>query len=125
MREIKFRAYLPKDYKGLNKGILEYVDQLSIFKDGSVEIFVDGSYIRLPSEFVKLMQYTGLKDKNGNGVEIYEGDIILSEGGSLGEVKWRHFGFEQDMINSSGWWVIQEDGEVIGNIYQNSDLLNI
>ena len=61
MREIKFRAVY-------SNGIIP-VGKLEFFTDGSIHINE-----LLPHHHYALMQYTGLKDKNGK--EIYEGDIV-------------------------------------------------
>jgi hypothetical protein len=78
-----------------------------------------------------LMQYTGLKDKNGK--EIYEGDIVRIPGGYQGDyherekisvVKWEdedtaEIGFYLNLPECVHWKHL----EVIGNIYENPELL--
>jgi hypothetical protein len=72
MREIKFRAW-------------DTLDKEMIYPDESELIVLskNGNYLTYNTRFdsdcwfgIELMQYTGLKDKNGK--EIYEGDIVES-----------------------------------------------
>ena len=86
-----------------------------------------------PIHRVKFMQSTGLKDKNG--VEIFEGDVIseLSEQGEdwanhiLAEVVWHKVGFYGKEKGHEPEYPITEfvKGEVIGNIWENPELLEV
>jgi len=125
MREIKFRAWHKKEkemWYPSGKALIhwdgigiEYGDGYSLKKGGLV---ID--------EGIILMQYTGLKDRNG--VEIYEGDLLNIED----SIKWNktyEITFSdgafccEDRLNILLGICNHEKGEVIGNIYENSELL--
>ena len=133
-REIKFRAWDKKTeqiftVEGLNWSSvdkqLQTVYSMSDF--GALQNGQNSGDYRRTDEEVELMQYTGLKDKNG--VEIYEGDIVVGYPDivssaskapaivSMWDMSWCA-GTEQLSNND-------DSIEVIGNIYQNPELLEV
>ena len=117
MREIKFRAWDKTEKVMLHWDFIE--------DDMLPTVLSYGDFIP--------MQYTGLHDKNGK--EIYEGDVVLysSEWGNC-EVVWKYGGFGLEVNGVGGFTdgfhsfstvsAGQKDCEVIGNIYENPELLN-
>lgn len=107
MRDIKFRAW-DKQFKEMID--LPFPPRSAWFeKDG------EGG----PDDF-EIMQYTGLKDKNGK--EIYEGDILTCEG----EKDNRVVAFDRASFFVLGiplFNVVEDFIEVIGNIYENQELV--
>lgn len=127
-REIKFRCWdNNKMYYHVQAGGFEYtVPSIYVKRNGAYEWF-DCT----PESIV--MQFTGLKDKNG--AEIYEGDILRSIGDGF-EVIFQDGCFAGKHKNSKGWIDLRIFNdkrsykklitiwEVIGNIYQNPELIN-
>lgn len=126
MREIKFRAWS----KLLNK-MLSHEDLNKTLKDLTKIEYIAGIFLPLNSD-VEVMQYTGLKDSNGN--EIYEGDIVKIEDyfgdDIIGRVIYDETtaGYVFHKGNERNYFQMTLDLEgyvhyVIGNIYENPELL--
>lgn len=137
MREIKFRAW------DKNKKSMIYAVDISHFDLIGTERSLYYYYPEQITETewvqaqgvesidnIELMQYTGLKDKNG--VEIYEGDIVEiidvdSESVYLEVVEWGNDGgYFSKKIEWDYFPTIIANGletRVIGNIYESPDLL--
>lgn len=124
MREIKFRAWLKEHKTMVNVAEIDVNNQL-IYHYGFDDF--EGNFENFNS--IELLQYTGLKDKNEN--EIYEGDIVkLRANHGIGVVKyydeWGAFVVEYIKprpLAVLGMNYYKEDIEVIGNIYENPELI--
>ena len=134
-REIKFRAWDSKTKKWLFG--YEYPNLGGFSMKGEVMLF--GEYSRffesIPIEDwdkIILMQYTGLKDKNGK--EVYEGDVIR-QSSDLCIIESCVGGFDCQMLvelKNGGTlrgsvynfsFLSEKYCEIIGNIYENPELL--
>lgn len=124
----RFRAWLKKDKEMID------VEEIH-FENGKIDFIGDAiTWMCKNNDFV-LMQSTGLTDKNGK--EIFEGDILCDEGleqedefvyvtVSYKDGMWICYQITNDDFGYGG--SLNEfagDYSVIGNIYQNKELLEV
>lgn len=121
MRKIKFRAW-HKEKKIMGEVLgIDILHKEIFFSNEDVDCYEHTDF-----KDVELMQYTGLKDKNNK--EIYEGDIvtlhnsrykvIFKTEGARFVLRNDEFELEITFINNNN-----ERMEIVGNIYENSELL--
>jgi uncharacterized phage protein (TIGR01671 family) len=113
MREIKFRAWKESEKRMVGWGELLCRDGSSLLGD-----VLTGVYLKA------VMQYVGLKDKNGK--EIYESDVVIFDNNPEFDsvVKWEDGAFRIALNKKQGYVfplnaVYAETCEVIGNIYES------
>lgn len=120
-REIKFRAW-----DGKAKKMMQPYLEITTNEENISQTTYDPDWAFW---FTNIMQYTGLKDKNGK--EIYEGDIVkwkISPMYGKSKISFYNAAFrladyvsEDNALNEQ---FCKKSCEVIGNIYENPELLN-
>ncbi|WP_422698952.1 YopX family protein [Enterococcus durans] len=126
----RFRAWDKKTETIQEIESISFKEKKLVIDQKSVTWF-NSDYIRNFDE-VELMQSTGMKDKNG--VEIFEGDVVITSKGAIGYVAYlqqeagfvvvlKKSDYRLGHRNTGESYDVATAHEVIGNIYENSELL--
>lgn len=103
------------------------------FHEKTVEVYFNDNADNVPYSFdeVEFIHSTGIKDKNGK--EIEHGDILKTEWAGILPIKFHNvYGFYAIKENDKYWFAEETEDElretllkteVIGNIYENKELL--
>ncbi|WP_270306052.1 YopX family protein [Enterococcus faecalis] len=118
----KFRAFIKKENKIRNVTTIDFTLKIIECLNGVLEY---------EFEYVVLMQSTGLRDKNG--VEIFEGDVLyyIPFESHINDsiVVFEKGSFCKKMLRNgkltSVRFIDSEEYEVIGNVYENPELLEV
>ena len=119
---LRFRAWLKKEQKMDNE-----IDHISWLQD-ELYCIGDGITYMVSAEDLELMQSTGMIDRDGR--IIFEGDIVKMYKDVYSEPTYyevvRHRGGAyrlESKQHGCELWLRHTDCEVVGNIYENPDLL--
>jgi len=129
---LKFRVWDKEENRMILPKYLYSIDLLKEWVTERTKCNYTFSLHSIPFDKVKFMQSTGLKDKNGK--EIFEGDIVDYKGreavvkwhGSYASFIYRFVDGLQERV--SEWdplFLACYNFEVIGNIYENPELLEV
>ena len=130
MRDTKFRAWdemnkvMHYNFKFINSGdsgndwVIFISDKFTLENHETNPFKNPSPYF---SQQFKKMQYTGLKDKKG--VKIYEGDIVKLKYVSHPQQISYSTVLASFIIGNEYMFTVVQDIEVIGNIYENPELL--
>lgn len=121
--KLKFRAWLKKEQKMDN-----YIDHISWLED-ELYCIGDGITYMVSAEDLELMQSTGLVDRDGR--IIFEGDIVKMSKDVYSEPTYyevvRHRGGAyrlESKQHGCELWLRHTDCEVVGNVFENKELLD-
>lgn len=126
MREIKFRAWDTQ-----RKEMKKPSPNMLIESYSGIPFWQFGYDPVEPMNWI-VMQFTGLKDKNGK--EIYEGDITRGtfrtefgsiEAETIAAVEWKDEKACFVCVINGDWFFLGKHLEVIGNVWENPELLKV
>ena len=106
--------------------MLNYVE-IAFTQQGNCSCRVHRDYEVSNSKALVVMQYTGLKDKNGK--EIYEGDLVTNQSRNNKQPhpvifkQGKFIAFYQNLAYDFAPEIDIEQIEIIGNIYENPELV--